>query len=248
MSSPSAENQTPAYALTGIKSYVRRAGRFTEAQKRSYEALSGRFIVPFDSSPLNYQALFGNSSGVIAEIGFGMGIATAAIAEANTDKNYLGIEVHRPGVGKLLWEIEQRSLGNIRIIEHDAVEVFARMIPPASLEGVHLFFPDPWPKKRHHKRRLVTRPFYPSPCPEPEKRRVPVHGYRLGRLRALGAGRIKRRRGHCKRLSRFCPAPKLAAKNQIRAQGAGTESPGQGDFFYRRKFTGGKRRVTIGQR
>ena len=159
MSSPSAENQTPAYALTGIKSYVLRAGRFTEAQKRSYEALSGRFIVPFDSSPLNYQTLFGNSCGVIAEIGFGMGIATAAIAEANTDKNYLGIEVHRPGVGKLLWEIEQRSLGNIRIIEHDAAEVFARMIPPASLEGIHLFFPDPWPKKRHHKRRLVTRPF-----------------------------------------------------------------------------------------
>jgi tRNA (guanine-N7-)-methyltransferase len=158
MSFPSAENQTPACALTGIKSYVLRAGHFTEAQKRSYESLSPRFVVTFEPS-LDYQKLFGNSNGVIAEIGFGMGIATAAIAEANPDKNYLGIEVHRPGVGKLLWEIERRSLANIRIIEHDAAEVFARMIPPASLDGIHLFFPDPWPKKRHHKRRLVTRPF-----------------------------------------------------------------------------------------
>jgi tRNA (guanine-N7-)-methyltransferase len=108
---------------------------------------------------MDYAAVFGNGAPVIAEIGFGMGTATAIIAADNPEKNYLGIEVHRPGIGRLLWEIEQRSLSNIRIIEHDAVEVFEKMIPPLSLEGIHLFFPDPWPKTRHHKRRLVQRPF-----------------------------------------------------------------------------------------
>ena len=104
-------------------------------------------------------AVFGNGNPVIAEIGFGMGTATAVIAGENPANNYLGIEVHRPGVGRLLWEIEQRSLANIRIVEYDAAQVFEKMIPPRSLEGIHLFFPDPWPKKRHHKRRLIQRPF-----------------------------------------------------------------------------------------
>jgi tRNA (guanine-N7-)-methyltransferase len=108
---------------------------------------------------MDFAKIFGNHNPVIAEIGFGMGLATAIIAAENPHKNYIGIEVHRPGIGRLLWEIEQRSLSNIRIIEHDAVEVFLHMIPPQSLEGIHLFFPDPWPKKRHHKRRLVQRPF-----------------------------------------------------------------------------------------
>jgi tRNA (guanine-N7-)-methyltransferase len=103
--------------------------------------------------------VFGNGNPVIAEIGFGMGTATAVIAGENPANNYLGIEVHRPGVGRLLWEIEQRSLANIRIVEYDAAQVFEKMIPPRSLEGIHLFFPDPWPKKRHHKRRLIQRPF-----------------------------------------------------------------------------------------
>jgi len=108
---------------------------------------------------MDFAAVFGNGAPVIAEIGFGMGAATAIIAGENPANNYLGIEVHRPGIGRLLWEIERRSLSNIRIVEHDAVEVFEKMIPPCSLEGIHLFFPDPWPKKRHHKRRLVQRPF-----------------------------------------------------------------------------------------
>jgi tRNA (guanine-N7-)-methyltransferase len=102
--------------------------------------------------------LFGNVHPVTVEIGFGMGIATAIIAERNPGKNYLGIEVFRPGVGRLLWEIGQRSLSNVRVIEHDAAEVLP-CLPPCSLAGIHLFFPDPWPKKRHHKRRLVSRPF-----------------------------------------------------------------------------------------
>jgi tRNA (guanine-N7-)-methyltransferase len=142
-----------------VKSYVLRAVRVTDAQRKSYETLSGRYTVPFSENPLDYTEIFGNGNPVTTEIGFGMGAATAVIAGENPEKNYIGIEVHRPGVGKLLWEIEQRGLSNIRIIEHDAVDVFLKMIPPRSLEGIHLFFPDPWPKKRHHKRRLVQRPF-----------------------------------------------------------------------------------------
>jgi len=142
-----------------IKSFVLRAGRKTAAQQRSYETLAGQYLIPFANSEINFADVFGNGNPVIAEIGFGMGIATAVIASNNPEKNYLGIEVHRPGIGKLLWEIERRPLANIRIVEHDAVEVFERMIPSCSLEGLHLFFPDPWPKKRHHKRRLVQQPF-----------------------------------------------------------------------------------------
>jgi tRNA (guanine-N7-)-methyltransferase len=142
-----------------VKSYVLRTGRFTGAQRRSYDALAAQFIVPFVSGPACLADIFGGGGPVTVEIGFGMGAATAIIAEANPGKNYLGLEVHRPGIGRLLWEIERRSLSNIRIIEHDAVEVFEQMIPPASLAAIHLFFPDPWPKKRHHKRRLVKRPF-----------------------------------------------------------------------------------------
>ena len=143
----------------GIKSYVLRAGRMTAAQRRSYDSLAAEYIIPCSEAPADFNALFGNANPVTVEIGFGMGIATAAIAAANPAKNYLGIEVHRPGIGRLLWEIENQKLANIKIVEHDAAEVFERMIPPSSLEAVHIFFPDPWPKKRHHKRRLVKRPF-----------------------------------------------------------------------------------------
>jgi tRNA (guanine-N7-)-methyltransferase len=129
------------------------------AQHRSYETLSQHFCVPFDTSLLDFGQLFGSPNPVTVEIGFGMGVATARIAQDHGDKNYLGIEVHRPGIGRLLWEIENRGLSNIRIIEYDAVDVLEKMIPPASLEAFHIFFPDPWPKKRHHKRRLITRPF-----------------------------------------------------------------------------------------
>jgi tRNA (guanine-N7-)-methyltransferase len=142
------------------------------AQKRSYDALSPQFCIPFapdlaalsiplapDQAYLNYHHCFGNENPLTVEIGFGMGIATALIAETNPQKNYLGLEVHRPGIGRLLWEIEKRNLKNIRIIEHDAVEVLEKMISPNSVAAFHIFFPDPWPKKRHHKRRLITRPF-----------------------------------------------------------------------------------------
>jgi tRNA (guanine-N7-)-methyltransferase len=142
-----------------IKSYVIRAGRITGAQKRSCDLLAGKYGIPFSENKKDPSSFFGNENPVTVEIGFGMGDATARIAQANPGKNYLGIEVHKPGVGKLLWEIESRKLANVKIIEHDAVEVVEKMLPPDSLDAAHIFFPDPWPKKRHHKRRLVTRPF-----------------------------------------------------------------------------------------
>jgi len=142
-----------------LKSYVIRSGHFTDAQKKAYASLAESYIIPFAEEKLDFNKIFSNAGNVTLEIGFGMGVATAEIAQANVCKNYIGIEVHRPGIGRLLWEIEKRSLSNIRIIEYDAVYAVEKMIPDASLEAIHIFFPDPWPKKRHRKRRLVQRPF-----------------------------------------------------------------------------------------
>jgi len=142
-----------------LKSYVIRAGRYTAAQKNAYESpLLQKFMIPFAEEKLDFQKTF-EKENVTMEIGFGSGFATAEIAQANPEKNYLGVEVHRPGIGRLLWEIEKRSLNNIKIIEYDAAFVAEKMIPQNSLDAIHIFFPDPWPKKRHHKRRLVQRPF-----------------------------------------------------------------------------------------
>jgi len=146
-------------SLRKIRSFVLRGGRLTVAQKRSYNSLSGKFLLPYENKTLDFAGIFGNDNPVIVEIGFGMGRATALIAGENPQKNYIGLEIHKPGIGRLLWEIEQRPLSNVRIIEHDATEVFQNMIPANSLDGVHIFFPDPWPKKRHHKRRLIQRHF-----------------------------------------------------------------------------------------
>ena len=129
------------------------------SQKLSYEELMPCFGIPFGSGPLDLEKAFGNSNPLCIEIGFGMGLASAMIAQSNPGINYLGLEVHRPGIGKLLWEIKKRELLNIRIIEHDAKEVINTMIADASVSAFHVFFPDPWPKKRHNKRRLISRPF-----------------------------------------------------------------------------------------
>lgn len=142
-----------------IKSYVIRKGHFTEAQQKAYDLLSESFVIPYSEENIDFKSVFGNENGVTLEIGFGSGLATAAIAEENPYKNYLGIEVHKPGIGRLLWEIEKRSLSNIRIIEYDAVFAIEKMISAESLDAVHVFFPDPWQKKRHRKRRLMQRPF-----------------------------------------------------------------------------------------
>ncbi|GHU64925.1 tRNA (guanine-N(7)-)-methyltransferase [Spirochaetia bacterium] len=145
--------------LRQVKSYVLRIGRMSAAQKRSYDTLSPQFCLPHNEGLLDSEHIFGNKNPLIIEIGFGMGIATAIIAEQNPEINYLGLEVHRPGIGRLLWEIDKRNLKNIRIIEGDAVETIEKRIPPGTVQGFHIFFPDPWPKKRHQKRRLIKRPF-----------------------------------------------------------------------------------------
>jgi len=125
------------------------------AQQRALDELLPRLGVPFVPSLLDFERLFLRRAPTILEIGFGMGETTAEIARSRPDENFLGIEVHGPGVGSLLKRVDELGLANVRVIRHDAVEVIAAMIPRASLAGVHVFFPDPWPKKRHHKRRLL---------------------------------------------------------------------------------------------
>jgi tRNA (guanine-N7-)-methyltransferase len=128
----------------------------TDAQKRALDGLWTRYGMEFDSTTrLDLAAAFGNANPVVAEIGFGMGRATWQIAMDNPTVNYLGLEVHTPGVGRLLSDLDSRGIGNVRIFRHDAIEVFERMIAPSSFAGLHIFYPDPWPKKRHHKRRLI---------------------------------------------------------------------------------------------
>ena len=141
-----------------VKTYVLRIGRMTDAQERSYNELSPVWCIPFENKKLNFVDIFGNTNPIIIEIGFGMGDVTAKLAQENPNINYIGIEVHKPGVGKLLSEIKKRDLKNLYIIEHDALEVLEQMIGDNSVNGFHIFFPDPWPKKRHHKRRVLQRP------------------------------------------------------------------------------------------
>ena len=142
-----------------IRSFVLRQGRTSPAQTRAVETLLPRFGIPFQAQLVDLDREFGRVAPKILEIGFGMGETTAAIAEAQPDRDFLGIEVHTPGIGALLRKIDERGLSNVRIVQHDAVEVVRAMIAPASLDGIHVFFPDPWPKKRHHKRRLIQPAF-----------------------------------------------------------------------------------------
>ncbi len=142
-----------------IRSFVLRQGRVSNAQQRAHETLLPQFGIPYAPQLINLDAVYGRSAPKILEIGFGMGETTAVIAAAHPENDYLGIEVHTPGVGSLLKEIGERELANLRIIQHDAVEVLANMIAPSTFDGAHVFFPDPWPKKRHHKRRLLQPPF-----------------------------------------------------------------------------------------
>lgn len=142
-----------------IKSFVVRAGRMGSGQIKALVELGPRFVLPFEPKRLNPAEVFGRTAPVVLEIGFGMGDATAKIAQTLTEIDFIGCEVHEPGVGALLKQIDERQLTNIRIFQHDAVEVLDQMIGPASLAGVHLFFPDPWHKKRHNKRRLIQPAF-----------------------------------------------------------------------------------------
>jgi tRNA (guanine-N7-)-methyltransferase len=143
----------------GVRSYVRRQGRMTPAQQRAYAELMPRHGVAVADSPLELATLFGRGAPVTLEIGFGMGDALLEMAAAAPERDFLGVEVHRPGIGRLLAGLEARSLTNVRVIEGDAVQVLERMLGDGVLERVLLLFPDPWPKKRHHKRRLLQAPF-----------------------------------------------------------------------------------------
>lgn len=138
-----------------IRSFVLRQGRISNAQRRACENLLPKYGIPFNENLLDLEQVFGRQAPKILEIGFGMGESTAAIAQSHSGNDYLGIEVHTPGVGNLLNQIEQLELTNLRIIQHDAVAVLQHMLSAACLNGIHIFFPDPWPKARHHKRRLI---------------------------------------------------------------------------------------------
>lgn len=145
-------------APRNIRSFVRRTGRTTIGQAKAFADVGPQFLLPYKAEPADFEAVFQRSAPTILEIGFGMGEATAHIAALMPEKNFLCCEVHTPGVGALLKRISEQGLANIRILQHDAVEVLDNMLPPASLDGVHIFFPDPWHKKRHNKRRLIQAP------------------------------------------------------------------------------------------
>jgi tRNA (guanine-N7-)-methyltransferase len=145
-----------------VRSYKLRGRRITEGQQEAWDRLWPVFGIEYSDQKINLAELFPNSKRVIMEIGFGMGEATAQIAAADPTTGYLAVEVHRPGIGKLLLRIEEGELKNLRTIEGDAFEVFEQMIVDSSLDGVHLFFPDPWPKARHFKRRIVNQEFIAS--------------------------------------------------------------------------------------
>ena len=148
-----------APARTGhIRSFVLRQGRVSNAQRRYHDEMMARIGIPYAPTLLDFDQVFGRQAPRILEIGFGMGETSATIAETQPQNDYLGVEVHTPGVGSLCKLIAEKGLSNQRIIQHDAVEVLHHMIPEGSLDGVHIFFPDPWPKARHHKRRLLQAP------------------------------------------------------------------------------------------
>lgn len=147
-----------------IRSYVIRNGRYTNGQRKAYETLFSDFSIPFQQEALNLNTIFGRCAPKILEIGSGMGETTATIAQQSPDNDYLAIEVHTPGIGSLLKLIDLQGLSNLRIIQYDAVTVLNLMIEKESLDGVHIFFPDPWPKKRHHKRRLIQATFVTLLC------------------------------------------------------------------------------------
>jgi len=142
-----------------VRTYVLRQGRITAAQRRAFETLYARYGIPYAAELIDARRVFGRDAPLILEIGSGMGETTAQIAGARPEADFIAVEVHAPGVGSLLNRIEAEAISNLRVIRHDAIEVLEHMIPDGALAGLYVFFPDPWPKKRHHKRRLVQAEF-----------------------------------------------------------------------------------------
>jgi tRNA (guanine-N7-)-methyltransferase len=153
------DSTTPHPLHRRLKSFVKRGGRTTDGQARAFAELGPLYLLPYREETLDLAAAFGREAPTVLEIGFGMGEATAHIATVRPDTNFLCCEVHEPGVGALLKRIGEQAIPNIRICAHDAVEVLDHMLQPATLAGVHVFFPDPWHKKRHNKRRLIQAEF-----------------------------------------------------------------------------------------
>jgi len=149
----------PPHPRRSIRSFVLRAGRMGSGQVKAMETLGPLYVLPYKAELLDFDAAFGRRAPTVLEIGFGMGDATAQIAATRPDDNFIGIEVHTPGVGALLQRIQERGLTNLRLVQHDAVEVLRDMIAPGSLAGIHVYFPDPWHKKKHNKRRLIQAEF-----------------------------------------------------------------------------------------
>ena len=147
-----------------IRSFVTRAGRLSTGQARAFEQFGPQFLIEYKKEMLDYEAAFGRKAPVILEIGFGMGDTTAHIARLMPEKDFIGVEVHTPGVGSLLKQIGEQDIQNLRLIQHDVFEVLNHMVPDGSLAGVHVFFPDPWHKARHNKRRLIQAPFVKLLC------------------------------------------------------------------------------------
>jgi len=142
-----------------IRSFIRRQGRITPGQQGAIERLWPKYGLEYNNKVINYSEIFDRKAPLIVEIGFGNGDSLAKMAANQSENNYLGIEVHKPGIGHLLLQLEQLEINNVRIFNHDAVEILEHNIADNSLIGIHLFFPDPWPKKRHHKRRIVQSNF-----------------------------------------------------------------------------------------
>jgi len=142
-----------------VRSYILRQGRLTKFQESGIKKFAPKYTIPFQKMQLNLDLAFPKKNKIILEIGFGMGDTTFKMAQEMPDSNFLAIEVHSPGVGSLLNKINLSQLKNLKIVQHDAIEVMNEMIPNKSLDGIHIFFPDPWPKKKHHKRRLLKKSF-----------------------------------------------------------------------------------------
>ncbi|SEL30356.1 tRNA (guanosine(46)-N7)-methyltransferase TrmB [Nitrosovibrio tenuis] len=147
-----------------IRSFVLRQGRVSNAQHRAHALLMPKYGISFKEELLDLNSIFRRSASIFLEIGSGMGETTAEIAREHPEHNYIAVEVHTPGVGSLLKQIDELGLTNVRVIQHDVVEVLQYMLPAECLDGVHIFFPDPWPKTRHHKRRLIQPEFIELLC------------------------------------------------------------------------------------
>ncbi|VEJ21047.1 tRNA (guanosine(46)-N7)-methyltransferase TrmB [Neisseria animaloris] len=160
------ESQVPEQYKRSIRSFVLRQGHMTAAQQKAIDTLWPDFGIDYQTDAIDLNQRFGRDNPKVLEIGFGMGVATVEIAKRLPEKDFLAIDVHGPGVGNILKLIEEEQVGNIRVMRHDAVEVVENMLADGSLDGIHIFFPDPWHKKRHNKRRLVQSPFIAKLLPK----------------------------------------------------------------------------------